>query len=69
MMMSHVRTLWTWALWLLTAAAVPSLSAALAPARILVKPKAGVRRAELEQIYAREGAACIANIQRSAVCR
>jgi len=50
-----VRTLWTWTLWLLTAAAVPSLAAAPAPARILVKPKPGVRRAELEQIYAQRG--------------
>jgi len=55
MIMSYVRTWGTWALWLLTAAAVPSLSAALAPARILVKPKAGVRRAELEQICANRG--------------
>ena len=53
--MSHVRTWGKWALWLLTAAAVPSLSAALAPTRILVKPKAGMRRAELEQIYAQRG--------------
>ncbi len=55
MMMSHLRTLWTWTLWLIAAAAVPSLSAAVAPARILVKPKPGVRRAELEQIYAARG--------------
>lgn len=53
--MSFARTWGPWALWLLTAAAVPSLSAALAPARILIKPKAGVRRAELEQICTQRG--------------
>jgi len=54
-MISHVRTFWTWTLWLFTAAAVPSLTAAVAPVRILAKPKPGVRRAELEQRYARRG--------------
>ena len=54
-MLSHVRTLWAWTLWLIAVGTAPSLSAALAPTRILVKPKAGVRRAELEQIYEHRG--------------
>ncbi len=53
-MKCHVPTWCVWTLWL-AAMMAPSLSGAPAPTRILVKPRAGARRAEIEALYADAG--------------
>ena len=54
-MTSHVPAWWGWTVWMLIVSVVPSLPAALAPTRILAKPKPGLRRAKLEQFLTQSG--------------
>ena len=54
-MNSHVPTWWVWTLWLATAIMAPPLTAAPTPTRILLKPRPGARRADIEALYAETG--------------
>jgi len=53
--LTPVLTCWVWTLWISAAAAMPSATTASSLNRILAKPRPGLRRAELEQLYAETG--------------